>query len=74
MVRFASTQEMLAPSASMQAPHFGESASFKDSDIRVRAHNSLDSLLQGNKRFVAVRTLLKKYDSLKAVGLNHSLR
>eukprot|EP00884_Botryococcus_braunii_P000155 jgi/Botrbrau1/1013/Bobra.114_1s0051.1 len=53
MVRFASTQEVLAPSNSMPTPHFGESASFKDSDIRSKAHSSLESLLQGNKRFVA---------------------
>lgn len=55
VLRFASTQEVLAPSNSIpSAQILGNSASFKDSDIRSRAHNSLDALLQGNKRFVAV--------------------
>lgn len=63
VLRFASTQEVLAPSNSIpSAQILGSSASFKDSDVRARAHNSLDALLQGNKRFVAVSPTLLALD------------
>jgi hypothetical protein len=59
MVRFANTQEVLtAPSGSMPLAQLQDSASFKDSSVRHRAQNGLDALMQGNKRFLAVRASL----------------